>query len=168
MAFWSKKESPDPAEAARGLRDAALSITAQDLGLAPSADHPNVFGFIMETAYPEAVVTLSVFGEGSTSLYFSNGGGVIGAGQHEAVRRTHPALFREAEAQLAAFKPAKDAELPTAGRVRFYLRTFGGTVGAEADEQDLGHMRHQLSPLFHAAHGTIAAIREASTSARAV
>jgi len=168
MPFWSQKKSPEPADAARALRDAALSSPAQDLGLAPSAEHPNVFGFMMETGYPEAVATLSVFTEGSTSLYFSNGGGVIGAGQHESVRRTHPALFREAEAQLAAFTPVEDTRLPAVGRVRIYLRTFGGTVSAEADEQDLGHMRHQLSTLFHAAHATIAAVREASTGARAV
>ena len=168
MAFWSKKKSPEPAEASRALRDAALSSPAEDLGLAPSAEHPNVFGIIMETGYPEAVATLSVFGEGSTSLYFSNGGGVIGAGQHESVRTTHSPLFREAETQLGAFRPAKDTERPPVGRVRFYLRTFGGTVSAEADEQDLGNMRHQLSPLFHAAHATIAAIRGTSTGARAV
>jgi hypothetical protein len=168
MAFWSKKKSPDPAEASRALRDAALSSTAADLGLTSNGEHPNVFGFLMETGYPEAVATLSVFVEGSTSLYFSNGGGVIGAGQHASVRRTHPPLFKEAERQLAAFTPAKSTELPGMGRVRMYLRTFNGTVGAEADEQDLGNMRHQLSKLFHAAHATIAAIREASTDARAV
>lgn len=122
----------------------------------------------METGYPEAVATLSVFGEGSTSLYFSNGGGVIGAGHHGSVRQTHPALFREAEAQLAVFKPAVDTGLPAVGRVRIYLRTFGGTVSAEADEQDLGHMRERLSPLFHAAHATIAAVREASSGPRGV
>ena len=165
MPFWSKKKSRDPAEASRALRDAALSTSPQDLGLGPTADRPNIFGFIMETGYREGVATLSVFGEGSTSLYFSKGGGVIGAGEHESVRRMHPALFKEAEAQLGAFGPAKDAELPAVGRVRFYLRTFGGTLSAEADEQELGHMRHQLSALFHAAHATITAIREASLGA---
>jgi hypothetical protein len=168
MAFWSKKKSADAAAASRALRDAALSSTAADLGLAPSAEHPNVFGFVMETGYPEAVATLAVFGEGSTSLYFSSGGGVIGAGQHESVRRTHPSLFQEAEDQLTAFSPANDSEFPRVGRVRIYLRTFRGTVSSEADEQDLGNMRHQLSRLFHAAHSTIAAIRESSRGARGV
>jgi hypothetical protein len=168
MPFWSKKRSPDPSEASRGLRNVALSSTAQDLGLAPSSEHPNVFGLLMETGFPEGAATLTVFAEGSSSLYFSNGGGVIGAGQHEAVRKTHGFLFREAEAQLPAFDPVKDKELPVAGRVRFYLLTFGGTLGAEANEDDLGNMRHPLSRLFHAAHATIAAIPESSTGARAV
>lgn len=48
------------------------------------------------------------------------------------------------------------------GRVRFYLRTFKGTVGAEANEEDLGKGRHILSPLFHTAHSVIAAVREST------
>ncbi len=163
MPFWSKKRSPEPSDASRSLRDAALSITAQDLGLESSSTHPNVFGVLMETGFPEGAATLTVFAEGSTSLYFSNGGGVVGAGQHESVRETHGPLFREAEAHLPAFEPVRDAELPAAGRVRFYLRTFGGTLGAEAKEDDLGNMRHPLSGLFHAAQATIAAVRESST-----
>jgi hypothetical protein len=163
MPFWSKKRSPDPSEASCGLRNAALSSTAQDLGLSSSSEHPNVFGVLMETGFREGAATLTVFAEGSTSLYFSNGGGVIGAGQHESVRKTHGPLFREAEAHLTTFKPVEDTELPSAGRVRFYLRTFSETLGAEAKEDDLGNMRHPLSGLFHAAQATIAAVRESST-----
>ena len=162
MPFWSKKKSPERAEGSRGLREMALTSSPEELGLGPIADRPNVFAFIMDIGYPAGVATLAVFGEGTTSLYFSNGGGVIGAGAHESVRRTHPALFEEAEAQLAAFGPAQDTELPAVGRVRFYLRTFAGTLSAEADEQELGRRQHQLSALFHSAHATITAIREAS------
>jgi hypothetical protein len=163
MAFWSRrKKSPDPVEMSQHLRAEALTRSARDLGLAPSAEHPNVFGIIMETGYPEAVATLAVFAEGSTSLYFSSGGGVIGAGEHESVRATHEPFFAEAEAHLAAFKKATDTPTPAEGRVRFYLRTFGGTLTAEALEEDLGEMRHKLSDLFHAGHSVISAVREAS------
>ena len=116
----------------------------------------------METAYPEAVASLAVFAEGGTSLYFSSGGGVIGAGEHDSVRATHGPFFAEAEAKLGAFTKAKETPMPAEGRVRFYIRTYGGTLTAEAAEQDLGEMRHELSPLFHAGHAVIAAVREAS------
>jgi hypothetical protein len=53
--------------------------------------------------------------------------------------------------------------LPAEGRVRFYLRTFSGTVSADADEEDLGNMRDQLSALFHAGHAVITAVREATS-----
>jgi hypothetical protein len=48
--------------------------------------------------------------------------------------------------------------------VRFYVRTFTGTFVGEADEQDLGYNRHALSPVFHAGHAVITAVREASES----
>ena len=163
MAFWSRrKESQDPAEMSRQLRAQALARGAEELGLVPRPEHPNVFGIVMETGYPEAVATLVVFVEGSTSLYFSTGGGVIGAGEHESVRATHRAFFAEAEARLGLFSKAADTPLPAVGRVRFYMRTFGGTLTAEADEQDLGEMRHGLSALFHAGHDVITAVRHAS------
>ena len=163
MAFWSRrKESTDPAEMSRQLRAQALARGAEELGLVTSPEHPNVFGIVMETGYPEAVATLVVFVEGSTSLYFSSGGGVIGAGEHESVRTTHPPFFAEAEARLGLFSKAVETPLPAVGRVRFYARTFGGTLSAEADEQDLGEMRHGLSALFHAGHDVITAVRHAS------
>lgn len=136
--------------------------TAQELGVSPSSEHPNVFGILMETGYPEAVATLVVFIEGSTSLYFSSGGGIIGGGEHDSVRATHGPLFAEAELQIHAFTPATATPLPDVGRVRFYLRCFAGTLTAEADEQDLGEMRHPLSELFHAGHAVIGAVRQAS------
>jgi hypothetical protein len=162
MAFWSKKKpAPDPAVAAE-LRSAALRRTAADLGVSPSGSHPHVFGVAMETAYPEACATLVVFAEGSTSLYFSNGGGVIGAGDHAAVRATHSGLFAEAEAHLKEFAPASDLGLPTPGHVRFFLWTFKGLLSADGFEDDLGNMRHALSPVFFRAQAVISAIRESS------
>ena len=90
MALWSRtKQSPNPAEMSQQLRAEALARSAQDLGLSSSPEDPTVFGILMETGYPEAVATLAVFVEGSTSLYFSSGGGIIGAGEHDSVRMTH-------------------------------------------------------------------------------
>ena len=64
-----------PAEIYTELRSQALGATAQALGT-----KEQTFGVIMETGYPEAVVTLIALSDGTASLYFSNGGGVIGAG----------------------------------------------------------------------------------------
>jgi len=72
--WFRRKSKADPAETIRGLRQHALTVSAADLGLGPTADRPQVWGVVMETGYPEAVATLVVLGEGTTSLYFSNGG----------------------------------------------------------------------------------------------
>jgi hypothetical protein len=160
--WFKRKPRPDPADMARSLRQQALTVEAGELGLAPAAARPHVWGILMETGYPEAVATLVVLADGTTSLYFSNGGGVIGAGEHDLVRAASDALLSVAETHLAGFADIHATPLPDVGRVRFYLRTFQGMRGAEADEEDLGEDRHQLSPLFHAAHEVIGMIRQVS------
>lgn len=163
MALWSRRKEPsDPTAMSSRLRAEALTRTAAELGIDVSPEHPNIFGILMETGYSDAVATLTVFVDGSTSLYFSTGGGVIGAGEHDSVRATHEPFFAEAEARLGAFTKATATPIPADGRVRFYLRTFRGTLTAEAGEEDLGEMRHELSDLFHAGHSVIGAVREAS------
>jgi hypothetical protein len=163
MPFWSKpKPKSDPAEIIRGLRAMALTRPASELGMTPSPKYPKVFGILMEMGLEKGVASLVAFAEDSTSVYYSTGGGIIGAGEHESVRATHPAFFAEAEARLGEFAQAAETPLPAQGRVRFYLRTFDGTLTAEADEQDLGHNRHALSKLFHAGHDVLTAVRTAT------
>ena len=52
-------------------------LVAEEFGGTP--EMPVVWGVVMETGYPEAVVTLVSLGDRTTSLYFSNGGGIIQA-----------------------------------------------------------------------------------------
>ena len=160
--WFRRKPKPDPASAARGLRDQALSLAAEDLGLTPTLEHPHLWAILMETGFPELVASLFSATDGTTSLYLSTGGGVIGAGAHESVGATLPLFFAAAEANLTSFSMAPSTPPPGEGRVRFYLRTFDGTLTAEASEQDLGQKRHPLWPVFHAGQAVIAAVRQAS------
>lgn len=94
-----------------------------DSDLAPATALGRVWGVLMEIGYPEPVATLVALSDGTTSLYFSNGGGVIGAGEHGAVRDAASHLLTVANAHIANFEPTSATPLPTVGRVRFYLRT---------------------------------------------
>ena len=160
--MWFRRKQPEPSEAVHELRRRALTVSAPDLGLSPVGQRPHVWGVVMETGYPQAVATLVAFADGTTSLYFSNGGGVIGAGGHAVVRQAGEALLSAAEAQIHDFAEVHDTPVPGVGRVRFYVRTFQGLMGAEADENELGEGRHTLSPVFHAAHWVISAVREST------
>jgi len=160
MQFGKKKnETEDPATASRRLRETALSVTAAHLNLAPIEARPHVWGVLMELGYPQAVATLAAFADGSVSLYISTGGGVIGAGEHKPVREEAERLLSLAETHVADFERADETPYPEPGRVRFYVRTFHTTLTAEADDQDLGHLRHKLDPVFHAGHAVITQIR---------
>ena len=154
------KPDPDPAKVSREMRDRALSMTPADLGLAPSSARPHVFSAVMETGYEEGVATLVAVADGSVSLYFSKGGGVIGGGAHESVRGAAAAFLDAAEAFLPRFQGANGTPMPSVGQVIFYLRTFEGTLSVESPEEALGEGRHELSPLFYAAHDVITRLRE--------
>lgn len=150
-------------EMIRALRAQALAMSPADAGLAQSAVHPMVWAMVMETAYPEAVATLVAIGDGTTSLYLSTGGGVIGAGAYVPVRLAAEAFVAAAEEHLDAFEPALDVPPPSLGRVRFYARTFDGTVTAEAGERELADAEHPLAPLYAAGQSLLSAVRKAAT-----
>jgi len=144
------------AEVYRGLRTQVLGL-AKD---SPFASGDGPAAVLMETGFPGAVVSLVAIADGTTSLYFSNGGGMIGLGAHEAVRAASARFLAAAAAASGEMKAADGTPLPALGRVRFYLVGADGTRTAEAAEQDLGNHRHALSPLFHLGHAVISAIRE--------
>ena len=69
----------------------------------------------MDTRYPEAVMTLVALADGTTSLYFSNGGGMIGGGEHPRVAAATRRLVDVAARFLTVLSPATDFPLPPAG-----------------------------------------------------
>ncbi|MDQ3951243.1 MAG: hypothetical protein M3282_12995 [Gemmatimonadota bacterium] len=160
--MWFRKPKVSPAAAAQGLREYALSVTAEDAGITSKPGDAQVWGVLMEIGFPDAVATLASLADGTTSLYFSTGGGVIGAGEHPAVREAATAFIATADAHRAYFTGAAEYPQPAPGRVRFYLRTHEGPQTAEASEEDLREGRHQLAPLFRAGHAVIAAVRRST------
>jgi hypothetical protein len=158
MGLFRRKRASEPvAEVYSGLRQQVLNLTPDQLG-EELAEEP-ILALVMETGYPEAVATLVGVADGTTSLYFSNGGGFIGAGTHENVaeanRRWHE-LGRSVLPQLAVIE---DAPLPGEGMTQFVVVTPQDLRGAVAPEEELGEGRHELSGFFHAAQDVITQIR---------
>ena len=142
-----------------GLRRQALETDPAELGFAPSPEHPRVYGVLTEMGYPTAVATLACFIDGSTSMYFSTGGGIIGAGEHEQVARVSIAFVGFADGFVDLTEPAIEFPLPSVGRVRFHLLSFTGNSTAEAGEEELAEQRHPLSRLFYGAQAVISQLR---------
>ena len=162
MVFgWLKKSKPKPSalDVYLGLRNQALTVKPSEIGVLPTLEMPNVWGLLMETRYQEGVVTLVSLGDRTTSLYFSSGGGVIGAGKHAPVVDATARFIALAQEFCSQMQPTTTFPAPTLGNVRFYLLTFSSVLTAEVDEQDLGNDRHQLSPLFHQGHEVISNVR---------
>ncbi len=145
------------------IADIYDDLRRQVLGLTPysvTVPATTVVAVLMETGYPEAVVTLVATSDGGVSLYFSNGGGIIGAGDHAPVRSVAAKFLAAAAAYVPQASLARQFPLPSSGRVRFYLVTSQGTYTAEAAEDDLGYERHPFSPLFHQGHELITAVQK--------
>jgi hypothetical protein len=164
-----KDEQPvayDVAEVYSGLRTQVLTIKPTDIGLTREGSGA-VWGLLMETGYPEVVATLVALADGTVSMYFSNGGGIIGVGQHDGPRKAAAELLVAAVGHKPECVAVDAYPLPKNGMVRFYLLTWDGVLAAEAVEEDLGDGRSRLSPLFHKAHELISAVRLAEEQTRA-
>ena len=160
MRFRGQRDSegPPPAEVYLGLRQQVLSLTAAQLGDDELADTP-ILAFLMETGYPEAVATLVAVVDGTSSLYFSNGGGLLGAGTHETVAEAGRLWLETGREFLPKLPELRDVPLPGEGMTQFVAVTPDGLRGVVAAEDDLGEGRHELSPLFYAGHDVITQIR---------
>lgn len=153
-----KAEQAPAAEVYTGLRQQVLSLTPDQLDDTAFADAP-ILALLMETGYPEAVATLVVVADGTSSLYFSNGGGFIGAGTHAGVADASRRWLETGGEFLPRLGVITEPALPAEGLTQFVAVTRAGLRGAVAAEKELGQREHALSPLFYAGHDVITQIR---------
>lgn len=158
--FFKKTQKPvEPAEVYSGLRNRVLNLDPKEVGLVQSSETPNVWGVLMETGYEEAVVTLVSLADGTTSLYFSNGGGMIGGGEHATVAQSTKSFVASAEKYYQQMTSTQSFPTPVIGRVKFYILTFSGKFTMDVDENELGNGKNLLSPLFHSGQDVITQFR---------
>ena len=156
----ASRAGSDAADVIRGLREMVLSLSGTDLPLSRAQNQP--LAVLMEFCSSGTAVSLVAVADGSVSLYFSHGGGVIGAGEHEPVRRV-AASFLELAAELSdRMGLAQSTPLPSEGTVRFYVVLQDGVRNAEVSEDVLKAKRHPLWSLYYHGHAVIGAIREHS------
>jgi len=99
-------------------------------------------------------------------MYFSIGGGVVGAGRYERPNAAAKKLVRLAADFTDQFKPADVFPLPQQGETRFYLFTPAGKLTASAREAAIAKETHPLFPLFMAAREVITEIQAISETKR--
>src|SRR5688500_6262255 len=86
----------EPSEVYRGLRKQILEVKPQAIGLPANVDRP--LAVLVEMGCPGAAATLVAVADGTASLYFSNGGGMIGAGAYVPVQQAGANLVKAADA----------------------------------------------------------------------
>jgi hypothetical protein len=145
---FRRKPQSEQSEIYAGLRMRALSVKPPDVGLATSTESGTVLGLLMEFWATRATVSLVTLMDGTTSLYFGNGGGLIGAGVRPAVAEATAHLIALSQQYKSQMQQTTSFPTPTPGRVRFFLMTSTGVLTAETREDSLVQGTDQFSPLF--------------------
>jgi hypothetical protein len=154
-----KPAKPPVADAFVGLRRLILELDPATAGIKPSADLPHVWGVLMETGLDGASFTLVCLADGTTSLYFSTGGGLIGGGEHESVAAVTRILLEIAEQTLPELAASTETALPQRGRVVLRAMTYAGPQVAEAGVDELRLGAGPLSKLYDACHDVVTELR---------
>ena len=117
------------------------------------------FAIIMETGLEDACYSLVAVVDGSTSLYFSGGGGIIGGGQNPEGAAASKAFLDFSKRFDGQLTSTTQFPLPRPGMTRFYIIRKDAVLTGEFKEEDLGNEKLPLSPLFHKGHELISMIR---------
>ena len=154
-------------QAAHAVDNPAMALRQKYLSL-PSSEfiqkykNEPLIGILMDTTFEDGgSYTLVVMIDGTTSLYYSTGGGIIGIGEHENVKAVAKAYFEAGKNYLSAAKEIKNFPLPKPGNTIFYFITPTKVLRTdEIRENDLGEQKHKLSPLFYKAQDVITQARQ--------
>lgn len=131
------------------LRRNVLALQPKDVGLG-SANCPSVWGVMMESGFPQLVVSLVALADGSVSVYMSDGGSIIGCGLHPAARLAAEQLIAVAQPFALRGEPAADTSLPPQGFTYFYLLTSTGLRRMEIPTAELNEDTSELAGLYTA------------------
>jgi hypothetical protein len=154
-----RPDRPDPTYLA--LRARLLATTPETLGLVPTERLPRVWAVLADLRAGGGIVTVVTVADGTTSLYTSRGGGIIGAGTRPAVAAASARLLEACEAGLDRIPAVSEAALPPRGRVAWTVLTRAGMRRLTAREPSPADGQELALTLFLATHDVIAALREA-------
>ena len=120
-----------------GLRQQVLCIKqSQELQEASGA-HP-IFAAIVDMDMDKTIVSLACIADGTTSLYFSNGGGQLGLGHaDEEIRKASLTFLNSAEQVLDIMDKVDEYPLPQNGKHFVYLITSDGVYRQELDMETI-------------------------------
>lgn len=175
------KEAPRPAAPPRPARPAeppeavfarlrkrAFEATPESLRLAGSLKEDEPYAVVMEIGM-SSVVSLACFGDGDATLVYQSGGGMVGGGAHESVRRAARELLARAHRAVPQMTPAAVQPLPPppeTGWVQLFALTPKGAVSVEMDREDLEE-HPELKALYESGQEVVAHMRKVQEQRRA-
>jgi hypothetical protein len=150
---------PGPAPTYLQIRQRLFQLKPAALGLAPTSTLPLLWGVVAELGYEVGSATLLALADGTTSLHYSTGGGLLGRGDYPPVAEAARSLVAEAHKFIQRMAPANSFPLPMAGQVRFTLLGYSAIFATAVPEKLLATGQHPLAPLFEHVRETLSQMR---------
>jgi hypothetical protein len=142
-----------------GLRNVALNVTPEQLGLKLSTDKTVVFGVIMDWDMEGTTVTTVSYQTGDASMYLSSGGGVIGGGTHKNVNRAAKTFVNTAQTYLSKAVRTETTKVPENNFVYFYLLTNKGVYKGQDEMKNFENNSSKWRLLFESGNKVITELR---------
>jgi hypothetical protein len=151
--------NPDPFAVYQGLRGIPLGERG---GPAEPFEGTPIVAVILDWGRVNGAVTIAAMADGTTSMYTSTGGGVIGAGAHAPVRDASRRLMQLANEHLSDFASTTEVPIPATDRLAIVIRTTDGLRRAEVSYDEIKRLVAPGQSVFDAANDVLTAIRIAT------
>jgi len=164
---WSTAAAQSPREVSSQLRALALNTTPESLRLDPVSFQTQAYGAVVDVSRNDGEsMTIVCFAEGSTSVYFSSGGGLVGLGSDPKVRSACRGLLAAVTERLKDAKPEVATELPTAGNVTVHGLFASGRRRITDREQSLAIGTSPYYETYKHARAVLSAVQTAQAAGR--
>jgi len=161
--FQSQPQEPGkaPFDVYQDLRRNILTLTPEQIGFIPKPRDPSAWGVVTDLGAPNGWATIVSLAEGTTSMYTSSGGGIIGAGEDKTGKPAgaSAALVMVAEKYFRRMQPTKEFPLPAAPNVRFYVLTLEGVYTTEFKQLTPSDTGHTFFELYAYAQNVVTELR---------
>ena len=141
------------------MRKMALTVTAEQLGFQIPEDSIKVYGIITDLDMGGGTATVVTYLTGDASIYLSSGGGFIGAGQHESVKKVAKEFVDNGHVISFKGKPFKNPDLPTSGNANFYFLSNSGNRRITENIKKMESGESEFSKLFVELNNVMTEIR---------
>ena len=158
--FNKKKQNKD--NHYLGLRQLELDTKPEDIGVTVD-NNEQIYAAVVDLPLTNGIATLVCFFDGIVSLYYQNGGGMIGIGQkYEEVKKAGMSFLFSAGQTLQFIKPSQNFNLPTNNIVSVYLKAKENTYKAEINMSNIQSQEKHLQFLNFLIQNVLNKIRENS------
>lgn len=143
------------------LRNMVFTLNPQYFGL-KITDPKQPLCTVMEWEASYETTTLVSFIDGTSSLYFSKGGGIIGDKTHQSLIGASWTFLEESKPFLKLMSKDDEQALPGNDHVCFYINTIDGIYKYSGKEADMVSGKDPFSKLYTSGQNVIAELRKIS------